>query len=102
MECWSRCGPAVLPNSLVHLMDTGDCKRKTRRSRSRRRRRKTRTSLTLTISLNGESCSDNDYLEAHERLTRGTSKEIILPSYLPRSINELVIELSEITIFTVP
>ena len=70
-------------------------------TRKKMRRNKTRTSLTLTISVNDEWCSDNYHFEAHDRLRRGRSEKIILACYLSTSINELVIELSGISVFTV-
>ena len=65
---------------------------------------KRKKSLTLTIIMtvmvNDES--NNYHLEAHERLRRGSSEKTILACYLPRSVNELVNELSGISLFTVP
>ena len=54
----------------------------------------------MTVMVNDES--NNYHLEAHERLRRGSSEKTILACYLPRSVNELVNELSGISLFTVP
>ena len=79
------CGP-VLPNPPVDLLDTDD--------RKEEEEEEEENQDEFDLYDFSESESNNYRLEAHEKLRRGSSENIILACYLPRPVSELVNELS--------
>ena len=93
---WSW-GPG-LPKSLVDLRDTGG------REEEEKEEQENEDEFDFD-DFSGSDCewwSNNYNFEAHDRLRRGSSKKkIIMDCSLPRSVNELVNELSGFSVFTI-
>ena len=84
MECWNWCRPPVLscPTKLTRWpLDPGG------REYEEEEEDEDEFDFDDFSESDCELCSDNCHVEAHERLKHGSTEKIILPCYLPRSIN---------------